>query len=83
MQAVVWCPEGFVTYSWHYGGPYIEVTLPGYTVPSDVINVYDYAAGRSSIQTSRDFESEVWQHHNWLLANDGDELYRALEACRY
>lgn len=68
--------EGTVTFEWPAAGPYIDVTFPGATHPSEVINVWDYHEGRCQITTPDEFAQECHAFLDRLMENDGEE-YRA------
>lgn len=44
-----WRVGAYVIRAEYFGGAYIELTMPECVEPSEVINVWDYAKGESSI----------------------------------
>jgi hypothetical protein len=61
------------------GGAYIDVSFDGASA-TDVINVYDYAAGRSTVATRRDFERAI---SDYLREMDYHDLLNHAMNSRY
>jgi hypothetical protein len=61
----------YVDAVWH-GGAYIDVHLGGLSTASEVLNVYDYAAGRVSIPEGDETFSEAVRREvrAWIAEND-------------
>jgi hypothetical protein len=83
MSAEVESAEGTVAFRWLAGGPYIDVTFPGATHPSEVINVWDYQTGKAQISTPDEFAVECHAFMDRLMENDGEEFRAYIENARW
>jgi len=58
-------------FTYHEGGTYIDVKFRGEETAFEVINVWNYEEGKSSITTRKDVKAEV---NEFMAALNADEL---------
>jgi hypothetical protein len=83
MHTQIETAEGTVTFCWPAGGAYIDVTFPGATHPSEVINVWDYHHGKALIWTAESFYRECIDFLDRLMENNGEEFMAYIENARW
>ena len=76
-------PRSGLTFEWS-GGAYVDIYATGVEVPFEVINVYDYAAGKPSIPFTAEAlkdAADTWLVETWGV--EADSYYRNVIEYQY